>query len=95
MRTLGSTLKLIRTRKGLHIKEVATKSGVTISYISQLERDKKIPSLSIVLRFFESLDISPVLGIYLMNTNDERLPKDLHEKLSYSVFQAIDSEDNI
>ena len=42
---LGGIIKQLRCRSGLSQKEVARRSGITISFISQVERGIAIPSL--------------------------------------------------
>ena len=42
---LGNKIRQTRLRAGLSQKEVAKKSGITISFLSQVERDIAAPSL--------------------------------------------------
>jgi transcriptional regulator with XRE-family HTH domain len=43
--SLGNRIRQTRHRAGLSQKEVARKSGLTISFLSQVERDITTPSL--------------------------------------------------
>jgi transcriptional regulator with XRE-family HTH domain len=43
--SLGSRIKQLRCRVGLSQKEVAKKSDITVSFLSQVERDIATPSL--------------------------------------------------
>jgi transcriptional regulator with XRE-family HTH domain len=43
--SLGSRIRQLRCRAGLSQKEVAKKSDITVSFLSQVERDIATPSL--------------------------------------------------
>ena len=53
----GKTLRTVRERKALTIREVATRIGVTESLISQIERDKVSPSIDTLLSIAAVLEI--------------------------------------
>ncbi len=54
---LGKRIKNARFKAGLTQKEVAQKSGVTASFLSQLEKSKAVPSLKSLQNIAQSLDI--------------------------------------
>jgi len=58
-RKFGSTLRTVRERRKLTLKEVARKAGVSESLISQIERDKVSPSIDTLLNITEVLGIHP------------------------------------
>ena len=56
---LGYRLKIAREKKKLTQEELAEKTGVTNNYISNIERNKSIPSLETVVKICNVLDITP------------------------------------
>ena len=60
----GKRLKELRESRGLSLSELAVKSGVAKSYISNMERDKMTnPSLEVMTKIASVLDITPQLLI--------------------------------
>src|SRR6476469_2746049 len=57
--SLGTKLRNLRHERGLTMKEVASLSDLTESFISQVERDSVNPSVASLLR------IANVLGVYI------------------------------
>lgn len=43
-KTMGMELRIMRTERGLSLKEVAEAVGISENYMSNIERDKKTPS---------------------------------------------------
>lgn len=50
-------IKEIRTEKGLTQKELSKLSGVSESYIGDLERNEKIPSIITICRIAKALEV--------------------------------------
>ena len=57
---IGSKLKAIREEKGLTIKKLAEKSGCTTSMISQIEHGKSEPSISMLKKLANALNVNIV-----------------------------------
>lgn len=76
---LGKRMREIRNRKNLTLKEVAAFAGVTPSLISQLERGKANPSLSVLNLIANCLKVSVAS---LLETNENRTDKSplLHKR---------------
>lgn len=55
MKTVGGFLKSKRIEAGLSTLDVERRCGVTHSYVSQIERNKKTPSLDILARLLSAL----------------------------------------
>jgi transcriptional regulator with XRE-family HTH domain len=55
----GAALKRWREKRGLTQEGLAQAAGIASSYVSQLERAGKVPSLSIILKLSLALDILP------------------------------------
>jgi transcriptional regulator with XRE-family HTH domain len=59
---LGEALRLIRVYHDLKQKDAAERVGVSTSYISEIERGTKTPTLDIIERYSRQFDI-PVSSI--------------------------------
>ncbi len=57
---IGNKLKLLRIEKGLSQKELAAMvaGGVDYTYIGKIERETQLPSLKILIRISQALDVS-------------------------------------
>ncbi|SQC23820.1 phage transcriptional regulator [Clostridium perfringens] len=53
---IGEIIKKIRLEKGLTMKELGSKVGVTEQAISQYERNKRTPSDALLIKIFEALE---------------------------------------
>ena len=66
--SIGERIKTLRTRQGMTLAELSEKANLSISYLSQIERDKTSPSLTTLETIAKSLNI----GLrYLFETDDE------------------------
>lgn len=61
--TLGQVIKKIRIRKGLKLKDVAEKVGITESALSKYENDKRRPSYTMFMKILRALDAE----LYIMH----------------------------
>ena len=55
----GDALKRWREKRGFTQEALAHEAGITTSYAHQLERGRKVPSLTIVLKLCRALDCTP------------------------------------
>ncbi len=88
MREIGSVIRLVRTQQEMTQGELAEKVGLSISYISLMERDRKNLPVKTIARVFKALNFPIVLAFYLTDT--QSVEKDLGERLSYAVFKRFD-----
>lgn len=66
----GYLLRYYRKQKGLSLKELEKKTGVTASYINRLERGyKKSPSLSLVKELAEALEVP----VYMLLGGEDKI----------------------
>ena len=90
--SIGTAIKLCRDRKNLTLSELSKKSGLSISYISLLENNKRDPNLSKVEQISKALNIP--LSILLFLSEDkkeiESLNPELAEKLSLLTLKLIE-----
>lgn len=70
---LGSAVKELRRRAELRQEELARNVGITQSYLSQIENDRKDPNLSTLRRIAQELRVSvPILFFLSMDEEDIR-----------------------
>ncbi len=50
-------LRKLRLEKGLTLKELASEIGVTLAYISQIEKQQKTPSLPIAFKLADFFNV--------------------------------------
>jgi Predicted transcriptional regulators len=55
---LGQVLKEARSKAGLTQEQLAFKAGVDRTYLSELENDRKSPTLAMLFRIAETLGVS-------------------------------------
>jgi len=56
--TLGEKIRLVREDRGLTISELANRAGISVSYLSEIERDTVNPSIATLRRIAEELEVS-------------------------------------
>ncbi len=57
IRVIGKTIKDLRSKRGLTLDEVAEKSGCTPGFLSQIERNKAVPSITTLYAIAQALDV--------------------------------------
>jgi transcriptional regulator with XRE-family HTH domain len=57
--SIGSRIKALRTQHGLTLAELGARTGLSTSYLSQVERDKTAPSLPALTEIARALDVHP------------------------------------
>lgn len=67
---IGEKIRSIRKNKKLTIVELSEQINVTSGYISQIERDLISPSLAVLKRLSEALEI-PLSALFLENNNQD------------------------
>ncbi len=70
----GKTIKLFRTSKGLTQVEVATSLDISPEYLSKLENDAKRPSMVLLAKMSEVLEI-PLQLLLFTSLQAEDFPK--------------------
>ena len=60
---ISQKIKQLRTKVGLTLEEVARKSGCTPGFLSQIERNKAVPSITTLHAIAEALDV-PVADFF-------------------------------
>lgn len=53
---MPNNLKTLRLKKGLTQKELAEMLNITVSYLSKIENEKKMPNVLLAIRLANALD---------------------------------------
>lgn len=83
--SLGDKIRLIRTEKDMSLQELAQKAGISLSYLSEIERGTVYPALSTLRRVAEGLSVLPATLMKHEGTLGHKL-KALREE--YGLTQA-------
>lgn len=85
MKMIGEKIKAVRMEKGITAKELAMKSEVTPGYISQIERELISPSLSVLMRIAEVLEI-PLVSLFSQEEQEQVtvIKKDNRTKIQFA-----------
>jgi transcriptional regulator with XRE-family HTH domain len=65
MNNIGQAIKEFRKKKLLKQKDLANKSGISQTYLSQIETGDKFPSLDMLEKICNALDIPPQIITFL------------------------------
>jgi len=60
--SLGDKIRLLRAEKGLSLQDLASRAGISLSYLSEIERGTVYPALNTLKRIAEGLEV-PVSSI--------------------------------
>lgn len=86
---IGISIKTIRKNKGLNQAQLADICGITVTYLSLIENDKKDPTLSLLRTIANSLNIPlPILLFMSLEDNDIA---DSKKELFGMIKPSIDS----
>ena len=55
---LGSRIADLRTRKGILQKDLADQAGISVSFLSEVENDRRTPGAEVLLRVADALEAS-------------------------------------
>jgi len=87
---LGRTIKLCRNARGLTQEQLAQKAGLSLSYLSLIENDRRDPAMSTVRSISDALQVPLSIIMFLAADKDELsgFNQDVRDKLS-SVALAL------
>lgn len=93
---LGNAIKLIRTQSNLTQTELAEQAGISVSYLSMLERNKRDPNFSTLERIIDVLNVPMSIFVFLAADEDEisSIDRELAERLSVTALQLIKTSAN-
>jgi transcriptional regulator with XRE-family HTH domain len=93
---VGATMREQRRRLNLTLESVATRTGITKGFLSEIERDKASPSVATLMRLREALSLS-VASIFI--SSQPRIVRAKHRqdiylggtKMAYSLLSGRDA----
>jgi transcriptional regulator with XRE-family HTH domain len=88
--SLGDALRFFRVRREMTQADLAEASGISISYISLVERDKRDASMKTVMRFANALQVPLVLIVFVAEDGfkSEVYTDDLKGKMSVEILRC-------
>jgi transcriptional regulator with XRE-family HTH domain len=88
---LGRAIKLCRSQRELKQQALADKAGLSVSYLSLLEQNKRDPSLSTVKELANALDVPFSVLMFLAADKEDLsgLDPELAEKLAFSALTLL------
>lgn len=91
---LGRAIKLCRTQKGYSQHYLAYAAGLSVSYLSLLERNLRDPNISTVVKVSEALNVPLPILMFLATDKDEiaGISQELAEKLSHTALMLMQRE---
>ena len=91
---ISKAIQICRTQKGMTKTKLAELAGVSLSYLSLLERGKRDPNLSTINKICDALNIPVSIFMFLASdTNDlNGISNELAEKLSLTALQLIEAD---
>lgn len=91
MMNLGNAIRFCRTQRGMTQEELAKKAGLSPSYISLLEQNKRDPTFSKLETIAAQLGLPTSILLFLASDTAElsAVDRELAEKLSFAALQLI------
>lgn len=89
-------LKLIRKYHNHSIQQAAELLGVSVSHISEVEREKKTPSLGLLQKYSEAFDL-PLSSImfFAENQGESKRTEKLRKSISGKAIKLLEWVDDI
>lgn len=101
---IGQTIKYFRQQKQIRQDDLANRCHVSATYLSQVENDRKIPSIKLLTKISNELGI-PIPVLFVLSMNDKDIPESkkeafntiVHPFKSYitELFKGYDSRELI
>jgi transcriptional regulator with XRE-family HTH domain len=88
---IGKALKLCRTAKNLSLEDVAVRAGISVSYLSRLENDKRDATLVLLSKVAEALDVPAPVIVFIASDPSELkgLDKETEARFSELALSLI------
>ena len=92
---IGNAIQLARNKRKLSQTELARRAGVSVSYISMLERDKRDPPLSTLKKISLALGIPVEILLFLGAEGGElgQINRELAGQLAYTALELLNEPD--
>lgn len=86
---IGKALKTVRSAKDLSLESVAERSGISISYLSRIERDQRQATMPLVAKIAEALAVPVAILVFLASDAEELKGLDKNTERRFSEL-ALD-----
>ncbi len=87
---LGLRIKNLRRRRGRTQEQLAERMGLSVNYLSRIERGLENPTLETLLRLAEALRMDPV-DLFVFDS-EELDPRRLRQLLARLITEARDDQ---
>jgi transcriptional regulator with XRE-family HTH domain len=67
-------IKEVRIKKRITLKEMSKRTGISMNYLSQIERGKSNPSIGIIKKITDALDV-PIWGLEELDSSGTKIHK--------------------
>lgn len=80
---LGDTLRLLRKLNGIKANQLANSLQISSTYLSELEHNKKNPTLDLIKRYAEYFDLKPSTILFFDEKceNDSEIRKNIRHAM--------------
>lgn len=90
--SLGEHIKELRKKKGLTLRELSTKIGISISFLSDIENSRSKPSLQKLEAIAKGLDVTVS---YLLGEDNPQMPGFIKENCEFLYTASCPDDVNI
>ena len=89
---IGKAIRLCRTQRELNQSQLAERAGISVSYLSLLERGKRDPSFSTVENISTALDVPITILVFIAADEEELsgITPELRGDISYTALRLIE-----
>lgn len=86
MKNIGDRLRKLRKSKSMTLRQIAERTGLSISFLSQLEHSKSSITIESLMKVSEALDVNPS---FFFSTNEE---KEAEKKIAINKNHSFKEE---
>ncbi len=90
VRTIADLLTDLRARRGWPLREVAQRSGLSIAYLSELERGRKLPTLEALDQLAAAFDCTLAAFLRLLADRLEGPATDVRHDAEFQDLEPAD-----
>ena len=87
---LGARIRSLRQARGLTLRDVSARAGVTESFLSQVERDVTSPSIATLQRIAHALDLSIAQLFAEEPATGRVVRREARRRVTYPGLKAVD-----
>lgn len=89
---IGESIQAFRKQKNLRQTHIADQCGITTTYLSQIENNKKDPTIATLKKICKAMDI-PLPILLMLSINVDDIPQEKKESFKFimpSIKQIIE-----